>query len=250
MEKIVFYRNLDDKGRKLFEKKILRFLNRIRITGVNTELNIEDKLLVASSAVIPVYGFPEWEYTFLDEVLIYPDAFDKHFGEANSEEYITGMVGNGNMEGKMILSKPSLHLGFDNDRDKKNVGIHEFVHLIDKEDGEIDGLPTILNEEPYMLPWLELTRKKTSDILNERSDINPYGTTNQKEFLAVASEYFFERPHLLKTKHPELYQYLSLAFNYKPDRIIPKRVKSVKNLSRNSPCLCGSGKKYKHCCLD
>ncbi len=249
IQKVVFYRNLGAEDRISFEEDILSFLNDVKITGVNVEVDITDKLLVASSAAIPVFGFPGWEYTFLDEVLLYPDAFDKNFGEASAEEYITGMVGNGPMEGKMILSKPSLHLGFSNDRDKKNVGIHEFIHLIDKEDGSIDGLPLKLNEEPYLLPWLELTRSKTDDILKKKSDINPYGTTNQQEFLAVTSEYFFERPHLLKSKHPELYKYLSLAFNQNPDEVIAKRASTSKLIGRNSPCICGSGKKYKHCCL-
>lgn len=249
LEKVTFYRNLDNEKRKLFEEDILGFLNDVKITGVNVTVEIADKLLVASSAAIPVFGFPEWEYTYLDEVLLYPGAFDKNFGEPGNGEYITGMVGNGPMEGKMILSKPSLHLGFSNDRDKKNVGIHEFIHLIDKEDGEIDGLPLVINDEPYLLPWLELIRNKTEEILKKKSDINPYGTTNQQEFLAVASEYFFERPHLLKSKHPELYEYLSLAFNQKPDELIPRTNRPAKLIGRNSPCICGSGKKYKYCCL-
>ena len=32
--------------------------------------------LVAASAVIPIFGFHDWEYHRLREVLIYPDAFD------------------------------------------------------------------------------------------------------------------------------------------------------------------------------
>ncbi|MGK0390534.1 MAG: Mlc titration factor MtfA (ptsG expression regulator), partial [Maribacter sp.] len=58
----------------------------------------------------------------------------------------------GYMEGKMILSKPALHHGFDNGTDKRNTAIHEFIHLIDKMDGNIDGIPTLLIERPYMLP--------------------------------------------------------------------------------------------------
>ncbi|WP_262503045.1 zinc-dependent peptidase [Polaribacter glomeratus] len=32
------------------------------------------------------------------------------------------------------------------------------------------------------------------------------------EFLAVAGEYFFERPKLIKKKHPELYRMLETCF--------------------------------------
>jgi Mlc titration factor MtfA (ptsG expression regulator) len=254
LSKVVFYQQLDAESRKRFEADIARFLGSVRIVGVDTTVDITDRLLVASSAVIPVFGFPEWDYTFLDEVLLYPGLFDSQYEvDSTSGEYISGMVGTGGtMEGKMILSKPSLHLGFDNTSDKKNVGIHEFIHLLDKEDGTIDGVPTVLNNKMYSLPWLELIRKKTEKIVsggNDGDDINPYGATNQQEFLAVTGEYFFERPHLLKKNHPELYDVLAKAFNQdtasrlKPE--VPVKVKP----GRNSPCLCGSGRKYKDCCL-
>ncbi|MGZ8551120.1 MAG: zinc-dependent peptidase [Chitinophagaceae bacterium] len=48
--------------------------------------------------------------------------------------------------------------------------------------------------------------------MKNRSDINPYGATSKPEFLAVAAEYFFERPDLLKRKHPELFSMLEKIF--------------------------------------
>ena len=141
LEKVAFYRGLDEGNRLRFESDVQNFLREITITGVQVEVTLEDRLLVASSAVIPLFGFPEWNYTHLDEVILYPSSFDRNFVIGSKEEIITGMVGNGPMEGKMILSKPSLHAGFDISNDKRNVGIHEFVHLFDKEDGMIDGIP-------------------------------------------------------------------------------------------------------------
>jgi Mlc titration factor MtfA (ptsG expression regulator) len=47
---------------------------------------------------------------------------------------------------------------------------------------------------------------------NYGSDIDMYGATNQAEFFAVISEYFFERPDLLKTNHPELFEMLERIF--------------------------------------
>jgi Mlc titration factor MtfA (ptsG expression regulator) len=49
-----------------------------------------------------------------------------------------------------------------------------------------------------------------------KSDINPYALTNEAEFLAVVSEYFFEKPEQLQHKHPELYEILSLIFTQDP----------------------------------
>ena len=54
-------------------------------------------------------------------------------------------------------------------------------------------------------------------IMKEKSDINPYGATNEAEFFAVVSEYFFERPDLLQERHPELYDLLTKIFRQQPN---------------------------------
>jgi Mlc titration factor MtfA (ptsG expression regulator) len=249
-EQVLFYHNLTPDGKVRFEQDVMRFFNLVRITGVHTQIDITDKLLVASSATIPVFGFPEWDYTFLDEVLLYPAAFDRNYTINSQEETITGMVGSGVMEGKMILSKPALHRGFANSTDKQNVGVHEFIHLLDKEDGVVDGIPATLMNKQFSLPWLELIREKTAQIGQGDSDINPYGATHEREFLAVAGEYFFERPQLLRENHPELYTLLCKAFNQDTASVLKVTERTRIEIERNDPCPCGSGKKFKKCCLD
>jgi len=249
-EKVIYYHNLPADQKRRFEQDIIRFISNVRITGVRTEVDITDKLLVASSAAIPVFGFPEWDYTFLDEVLLYPGSFDSQYTINSKEETITGMVGTGGtIEDKMILSKPALHRGFDNTTDKQNVGIHEFIHLLDKEDGSIDGIPAVLNGKAYAMPWLELIRSKIAQIKKGKSDIPEYGGTHEREFLAVAGEYFFERPQLLQQNHPELYALLAQAFQQDTVNTQKKTSNPRKELQRNDPCPCGSGKKFKKCCM-
>lgn len=246
--KVIFYHNLTVKDKSRFEHDVVRFLNNVRINGVQTEIDITDKLLVASSAVIPVFGFPDWDYTFLDEVLLYPASFDSQYGIGSKEETILGMVGSGTMEGKMILSQPALRQGFENTSDKQNVGIHEFIHLLDKEDGSVDGIPAILNGKAYALPWLQLIRSKTGEIIKGKSDINEYGATHDREFLAVVGEYFFERPQLLQKNHPELYDLLAKAFQQDTSSLLRITEKKKDYIERNDPCPCGSGMKFKKCC--
>ncbi|MEQ9402542.1 MAG: zinc-dependent peptidase [Cyclobacteriaceae bacterium] len=249
--KVSFYRTLEESKKRRFEQDVQHFLSETKITGVLVEVTLEDRILVASSAVIPLFGFPAWNYSHLDEVLLYPSSFDRNFNPGNKDEVITGMVGSGAMEGKMILSKPSLHAGFDISNDKRNVGIHEFVHLFDKENGEIDGIPPGYEDKTFALPWLDFINEKSNQITANRSDIDGYALTNRQEFFAVAGEYFFERPQLLKKKHPKLYDHLTKTFN----QDLTKEMKdsgnnSIREPGRNDPCPCGSGIKYKKCCLD
>lgn len=244
--KVVFYNALSADEKSRFEFRMQEFLLNCRITGINVDVDVTDEVLVAASAVIPIFEFPEWKYTNLSEVLLYPGSFNEKFQTSGADTNILGMVGTGYMEGKMILSKPALHLGFVNEFDKKNTAIHEFVHLIDKMDGVVDGLPSILLERQYAIPWMDLINKKIEEIYEDKSDINPYGGTNKAEFFAVASEYFFERPKLFAGTHPELYKLMSEVFNQNMQ--VRNMKKTNQFLGRNSPCPCGSGVKFKKCC--
>lgn len=246
VKEVNFYNSLSQEEKKSFEYKVQEFLLNCRITGIETTVDTTDRLLVAASAVIPILQFPKWRYTNLFEVLLYPQSFNEDFETKGHDRRILGMVGSGFMNGKMILSKQALHHGFDNTSDKKNTAIHEFVHLIDKLDGTIDGVPQLLLEQPCIIPWLDLMSQKIEEIGDNESDINPYGGTSKIEFFAVASEYFFERPKLLAKKHPKLYDMLEEIFDHDMEQRQLNR--KSQSLGRNSPCPCGSGRKFKHCC--
>jgi len=213
-ENVLFYQQLNTEDRLHFKKRIESFLNRTVIIAVDFELEDLDLLLVASSAIIPVFGFNNFIYPNLKTVIIYPDYFNENleFAAKSKNKIIGGLVGNGRFENKMILSRRALHHGFTNKTDKGNTGIHEFVHLLDKLDGNIDGIPKVLLDNENLVVWLDLVHNKMEAINDDDSDIRNYGGTSKEEFFAVACEYFFERPMLLKRKHPKLYKMLNDCF--------------------------------------
>ena len=255
LEKYVrFYQALSKEEKRRFETEIQIFLHETRITGIKTEVDDLTMILAAASAEIPVFSFPEWEYENLGEILIYPGPFTKDFRMEGPGRNVTGMVGTGVMQGVMILSKPALIAGFANSNDKKNVGIHEFVHLIAAADGAYDGIPKVFLENQYIAPWLEIIRNETERINKGQSKMNPYGATNRVEFFAVASEYFFEHPEALQKEKPALYELLTKVFQQDTKNRFRNSLKALinytgKKVGRNSPCPCNSGKKYKECCL-
>ena len=214
----IFFQELNDRQRALFEKRVQIFLSEKKVEGVDTEVNDEIRLLVAASAIIPTFAFPAYDYPDLNEVLIYPKSFSQKFeieGGNQASENIEGMVGNRYMNHSLLLSKPSLLSGFNGRKGENNVGIHEFVHLLDREDGETDGIPERLIEHAFTLPWLHLIKKEMDRIKSGSSDINPYAITNNAEFLAVVSEYFFNDPEEFHKKHPELYDFLAVFYHQK-----------------------------------
>ena len=215
-EEVAFYRRLSEADKKRFEQSISQFLEEVTITGVETEVTQADRLLVAASAVIPLFGFPGWRYRNLNEVLLYPNTFDEDYQVKAAQRDIIGMVGSGAMNRMMILSLPALRDSFAHPERRQNVGIHEFIHLLDKADGATDGMPEVLISHEYAAPWLKMMQHEIEEIKDRDSDINPYGATNEAEFLSVAAEYFFSQPEKFEQKHPELYAMMSRIFRQEP----------------------------------
>lgn len=212
-EHVAYYAKLDEPGKAKFAEMVDQFLDYVHIEGVGMEITEIDRILIASSAVIPIFGFGGWKYKNLTNVIVYPDTFDNDFQfEGSEDRNIMGMVGSGYMNGQMLLSRAALVKGFSPSAGKENTAIHEFVHLLDKSDGATDGVPELLMQHQYAAPWIKLIHQEMRRIEAGKSDINPYALTNEAEFLAVVSEYFFEKPDQLKNKHPELYEQLSQIF--------------------------------------
>ncbi|MBB3056332.1 M90 family metallopeptidase [Mucilaginibacter gotjawali] len=213
---VLYYQKLNKNDKERFENQVNDFLKYVRIEGVGTPVSDIDRALIASSGVIPIFGFPGWKYNNLTNIILYPDTFDQEFQFEGENRNIMGMVGSGYMNGQMLLSRAALLKGFSNQAGKGNTAIHEFVHLLDKSDGETDGVPENLLPHQYTVPWLKMMHQEMHRIEAGKSDIDVYASTSEAEFLAVAAEYFFEKPDQLKHKHPEIYHLLSQMFGQDP----------------------------------
>jgi len=213
-QKVHYYSQLNDTDKLRFQLRIRQFITDTSITGVNgVAINDTVKLLVASSAIIPVFLFDGWEYPNLTEILIYDGAVET-FQDSDPEVNGTllGQVRPFQNKHILLLSKQYLIEGFETMNGTSNVGFHEFAHLIDQLDGSIDGIPKILMPENLLKPWTKLMYAEIERIQNSKSDINPYALTNHAEFFAVVSEYFFENPKRFKEHHPDLYSILERIF--------------------------------------
>jgi len=213
-ERVAFYAALTDAQKARFRKLVAIFLDETPITAAGCEADEACHLLVAASAVIPIFALRGWEYRHLREVVVRGEQFDFLFpGQSNVTTDIQGLVGNtgGAFHGTMVLSKADLIGGFEARGGKHHVGIHEFAHLIDKADGAVDGVPASLPPE-CLQPWLRLVRAELDRAWGGWSDIPEYAFTNEQEFFAVASEYFFQSPDELAANHPELYEILQRVF--------------------------------------
>lgn len=236
-KRIEFYQRLSRGEKRLFEKKLHIFLLNVRIVGIKTEVTHEDRILVAAGAIIPVFRFKDWHYKCLKEVSLFPDKFRI----PRTEQYANGLVGFGAMEGKMYLSRKALHQGFDDPHDGKNLAIHEFIHILDKQDGAVDGVLQNIVGEADVMPWLYIMKQTIER--DDKNILRAYGFSNNQEFLAVVSEYFFEKPDELKREYPTIYNALDSFFN-PPKELMEK----FKFTSEYDSCPCGSGRHFGKCC--
>ena len=245
---VAFFVALNDTEKARFRHLVQIFLDEVLITGIRTEVDETIRVLVAASAAIPIFGFHDWEYHRLREVLIYPDAFDDAYqSHGGSDANILGMVGLHHLSGVMILSKPALLAGFAHQAGTQNVGVHEFAHLVEQEASEY-GLPP---EVPWMVvrQWVRYVARELARPSTQRANISAYAYTNEHEYFAVLAEYFFTSPELLKRRDPALYAMLRGMFHQDTESLLPLVPQRRQGVSHNAPCPCGSGKKYKHCCF-
>ncbi len=209
---VEYYARLDERDRARFEDEVRFFLAEHVVTGPRgAPLDDETRVLVAASAVIPIFGRRGFRYPRLRDVVVHDDAFDEDY-QVGKGKSVLGMV---HGQGPILLSRRALRSGFANPRDGHNVGLHEFAHVLDFDSGQADGAPSFM---PWsaVRPWLRLIHRETPKAGTRASVLRRYAATHEAEFFAVATEAFFERPVELRNKHPELYAILRETYAQDP----------------------------------
>jgi Mlc titration factor MtfA (ptsG expression regulator) len=196
--------------RTRFEDDVRLFLADTRITGIQTEVTDELRLMVAASAVTLTLGWPDFDWEAVTEVLLYPQDFGRDYSFEAKE-----LSGQAHAWGTVILSVPSLRESFRHPDDGYHVGLHEFTHLLDMDRGRFDGVPVGFPAE-RLAEWQQLVEREMDRLLRGKSAIDPYGGDEPAEFLAVAVEAFFELPQELRRRHAELYEILREYFLQDP----------------------------------
>lgn len=213
---VAYYQELTSKEQDEFRERVLHFINDKIFVGKKTKVDQLTELLIGASAVIPLFRFPEYRYPSLREIWVFPSTFQMPTQPGGVKQKMFGVVGQGGwLDNKMILSKEALIHGYRHDRDGKNVGIHEFLHLVDKIDGKIDGNPQALVNGSYSYPFLKQVHQEMYRLRRRKSKTNfdTYAATNPSEFFAVAGTYYFENPDKLKKEFPEIHQEMNNLFN-------------------------------------
>jgi MtfA peptidase len=194
-------------------------------------LTEEMQLTIAAQACLLSLELPGEPFPLVREILVYPGTFVAHHirdrRDWQAERRDMPLLGESWGNGVMVLSWDAVQAGARQSDDGDNVVIHEFAHELDFE----------WNLTPFNPPWLAETPPYVAvpagwrDVLKQSyerlcakveqhtpSALRAYGATNIHEFLAVATETFFEKPVELAREEPDLYAQLVSLYRQDPAR--------------------------------
>ena len=226
------YAQLDPRERDLLHQHLQVFLAEKRFEGAGgLEITDEIRVTIAAQACTLLLGHPDTDYyPYLRTIIVYPSTYvapTRNQQGALVTEGDQARLGEAWSHGTLVLSWDAVKRGGCDTCDAHNVVLHEFAHVLDNEDGGMEGAPLLPSRSAYA-PW---ARVLSAEFENLRRDLThgtptllrPYGAQSPAEFFAVATETFFERPLQLRERHPALYDQLRAFYNQDPAARIEAR---------------------------
>jgi Mlc titration factor MtfA (ptsG expression regulator) len=180
----------------------------------------EMQVTIAAHAALMGLGFEQLPFDRLMSILIYPETFvatrKTQMTPGAWLESNEPRLGEAWYQGPVILVWREIREQCLEAPDGRNVIIHEFAHLLDMEDRDVNGVPHLADQQQYKT-WMEVTQAEFDRLqrqtrLGRRTVIDSYGATSPAEFFAVASESFFEEPQRLREEVPRLYDVLKAYY--------------------------------------
>ena len=217
-----FYAKLPRYLRRRLEACIMVFIKEKEFIGRGIEIDDTKRVLVAANACLLTIGHDRCEYKHVKSIFLYPEAIFKKERIQNGwivTEEGQVLLGEAWQGGEVVLSWRDLLAGDANPSDGRNVGLHEFAHQLDMEDGVADGTPPMpLSSYKQWTKVMSREFHKLQELYtkHKKGFLDYYALTNAAEFFAVATEAFFEKPKLLRRKEPELYDALKEYYRLDP----------------------------------
>ena len=205
-----YYHKLNPPDKKLFEKRVQKFINlKTFIPRGMAKVTDEMKALIAGSAIQLMMGFPKIYFRHFRRILVYPDNYYSKI----SMRYHQGEV---NIGGLLILSWKNFVEGYIDQKDGRNLGLHEMAHALRLENAIRNEEYGFLDDE-VLKTWTDLCYREIHRMEDGGSNFfRSYAATNSQEFFAVAVENFFERSQEFLDWHPEMYKTLAQMLNQDP----------------------------------
>jgi Mlc titration factor MtfA (ptsG expression regulator) len=207
-DQLPFYRALDSRLSKKFEKRVVRFRSRKKILFHEDVKEVEKiKLLLSATGAMLTLGMVDFLILSIHKIIVYPSQYyspitkQEHYGEYNPG-FKTA-----------IFSEEQLLKGFRIPNDNINLAVHEFAHALSF------NVTNKLNIRSFLFLY---GTKKMNELLKDREFnekwektgyFRDYGRTNVHEFFAVAVESYVETPKDFESHFPKLFRIIKFMLN-------------------------------------
>lgn len=192
------------------------FLQRKTITPVaGLELDPLARMQLASLCCLPLLRFGVEGLRGWSQLLVYPDAFRVQRSHVDAagvlHEYEDELIGESWDSGPLILSWADVQADLADPHAGFCVAIHEMAHKLDALDGAMDGTPPL--PRSWQREWATDFQREYDAFCKQidaghDTAIDPYASESPEEFFAVASEYHFSAPQLLREQLPQVAAHL------------------------------------------
>jgi len=215
LENYPFYQHLSPRYKKQLEHRVATFIaDKDFKHRYNEEITDEQVVLIAAVACRLTFGRRSYNMPLLHTILIFPDAFASPVNEADHK-------GEYNPNAKVLaLSWKDFKIGMDITNDNLHLGLHEFTHVMHFESEHSATVDAVRFHKYHQLILRRLMEPEIREKVDASRFFRTYAFTNQYEFMAVLSEYFFESNKEFEREFPVIYSYMNKILLYKKEWIL------------------------------
>ncbi len=205
-----FYNTLDKKQKKYFEHRTTRFLEETNFVGrdgivVDGFMRMQITIMVTQLT----FGMRHYLLEYLNTIILYPSSFYSILNQTEN-------IGEFSPRSKSLalswkhFQKGNLH------QDKgKSLGIHEITHAIHHNSIRNNNISCEIFYDTFLLLEKYLGSEEIRKKIVDTKILRDYAYTDKFEFIAVLVEVFMESPKELKSKFPEIYEYVGQMLNFR-----------------------------------
>jgi Mlc titration factor MtfA (ptsG expression regulator) len=203
------------------------FLHSKAINGVQgLDVTLAMRVTVAAQACLLILNLDIDYFDNWVEVILYPGAFRVNHEQRDAIGLVHSeardITGEAWLRGPVILSWNDVERDTYHGKPGHHVVLHEFAHKLDGLNGMANGLPPLrrgMSRKRWAEDFSAAYEALCSRVAAGKSAcINPYAATSPAEFFAVACEYYFTAPDILKDCCPGVHRQLELFYRHAPVR--------------------------------
>jgi Mlc titration factor MtfA (ptsG expression regulator) len=204
-----YFNSLNSDEKERFIERLQKFISQKIFKIHDSNGYKEMPVLVSAAGIQLTFGLEKYLLPNFEYIHIYPEEFTR------LEPVICFLQGN--VSGRSInLSWKHFLEGYADVTDGQNVGLHELAHALFYQTFVVEENVDKRFQDIYSSFVNDANKVYNTEKTTEGGLYSDYAVTNFQEFWAESAELFFEKPSVLRSYYPRLYETLRSLLNQDP----------------------------------